>query len=76
MGANARKLPSCSESPETNLTIFDAPNVCRDMMAKCQVLIKHADPEVSKLAAEIHDGAKGMLDAIVASVDQILALET
>lgn len=74
MSANAQKLPSYSENPEPSLTIFDAPNVCRDFMAKCQSLAQHPDPEVAKKAAEMRDDAKRMLDAIMASADQILAI--
>lgn len=76
MGANARKSNLCSENQEAGLTIFDAPNAARDIMAKCQALMKHSDPEVVKLVGEIHDDAKRMLDAIMGSVEQILAVGT
>ena len=75
MNANARKSRPFSENPEQSLTVFDAPNVCRQFMDKCQSLESHADPEVAKIAAEMRAEAKQMLDAIVASVDQLLALE-
>lgn len=75
MGANAQKSPSCLENQEPGLTIFDAPNVCRDFMAKCQSLAQHPDPEVAKKATEMRDDAKRMLDAIMASANQILAME-
>jgi hypothetical protein len=75
MSANAQKSPSCSESQEPSLTIFDAPNVCRDFMAKCQSLAQHPDPEVAKKATEMSNDAKQMLDAIMASASLILAME-
>ena len=74
MGANAQKLPSCLENQGPSLTIFDAPNVCRDFMAKCQLLAQHPDPEVSKRAIEMGNDAKQLLDAIMASADQLLAI--
>lgn len=70
-----RKAKSASSSANRSdgLTIFDAPNVCREMMAKCSTLAKQADPAVAKGLAEIEADAKRMLDAIVASVDLLLA---
>lgn len=43
-------------------------------MAKCQSLAER-EPTLAKEIREIGDDAKRMLDAIVASVDQILAAE-
>ncbi len=75
MNANAQKSSSCLANQDESLTIFDAPNVCQELMDKCQLLAAHSDPVVAKLAGEIGLDAKRMLDAIVASVDQILAME-
>ena len=44
-------------------------------MAKCQSLAQHPDPEVAKKAMEMVADAKKMLDAIMASADQVLAAE-
>ena len=73
MKDNNSKSNSCSESQGENLTIFDAPNVCREMIAKCDLLAMHPDPAVAKVGAEVGCDAKRMLDAIIASIDQLLA---
>jgi hypothetical protein len=75
MNANAEKSNSYSANPAENLTIFDAPNACQGIIDKCQSLIRHPDPALAKLGQEIEADAKQMLDAIVASVDQILAVQ-
>ena len=76
MGASRQKSNSYLANQEAGLTIYDAPNVCRDLMDKCQLLAKHADPEVVKIANAMYDDAKRMLDAIVGSVDQLVELAT
>lgn len=77
MSAKRQKSDSYSENANEGLTIFDAPNVCRQIMAKCQSLAERADiaPDVATEIRAIGDEAKQMLDAIVASADQILAME-
>ena len=75
MSARRRKSDSYSENANAELTIYDAPNVCREIMAKCQSLAERADPELANEIRSIGDDAKRMLDAIVASVDKILAME-
>jgi hypothetical protein len=84
MNARKPKLDSSLESASDSLTIYDAPNVCRDIMARCQTLASRLDSEVGnspgalEMAAEVRDigeNAKRMLDAIMASVDKILAME-
>lgn len=74
MAAKSTKSSSCSESPAEGLTIYDAPNVCRELMANCQSLAQHDDPAVAKLGQAMALQARQMLDAIVGSVDQLLAL--
>lgn len=73
MKDSKERSSSCSPKTEENLTIFDAPNVCRELMAQCDDLAKHPDPAVAKAALEMAANAKQMLDAIVASADQLLA---
>lgn len=75
MTAKRQKLDSCSESANDALTIYDAPNVCREIMAKCQSLAERAEPGIAAEIAEIGNKTKQMLDAIMASVDKILAME-
>lgn len=60
-----------SEKP-VPLTIFDAPNVCRDIMAKSEALAKHPDPTVAKTAESIGKDAKQMLDLILSATEQLL----
>lgn len=74
LSAKRQKLDSYSENANDGLTIFDAPNVCREIMAKCQSLAERAEPEMAKEIRGIGDDAKRMLDAIVASTDQLLAM--
>jgi hypothetical protein len=64
--------------PSSSVTIYDAPNVCRGMMAACAELARRLEnkPELAAEIREIGDDVKRMLDAIIASVDQILAIET
>lgn len=84
MSARKRKSNSCSETANVGLTIFDAPNVCREIMARCQSLANRLEDEygseidesLAQEARAIRAEAEKMLDAIVASVDQILAVET
>lgn len=66
------KSGSCSESP-SSLTIFDAPNVCREMMAKLDSLAGRVEPTLANEVRQIEADAKRMLDAIVNSVDELLA---
>lgn len=73
MSDKKRKSDSYSESPGESLTIFDAPNVCREMMAKLDLLAKQVDPTLANDVWAIHSDAKRMLDAIVNSVDDLLA---
>ena len=75
MTARKPKLDSYSESANDALTIYDAPNVCREIMAKCQTLAERVEPGLKADALEIGDMAKRMLDAIMASVDKILEME-
>lgn len=75
MSAKRQKLLSYSESANDCLTIYDAPNVCREIMAKCQTLAERVEPEHRAAVLEIAAHTKQMLDAIVASVDKILAME-
>jgi hypothetical protein len=44
-------------------------------MAKCQSLAERAEPELADEIRSVGDDVKRMLDAIVASVDQILAAQ-
>jgi hypothetical protein len=83
LSARRQKLDSYSENANAGLTIFDAPNVCREIMAKCELLARRVedyghDEIAAGIASEIRgvgENAERMLDAIVASVDQILAIE-
>ena len=75
MDAKKQKSQSYSPQDSGSLTIYDAPNVCREMMAKCQSLAARVEPEIAEEITAIGNDAKRMLDAIVASVDQILAME-
>lgn len=75
MSARRKKLDSYSENANDALTIYDAPNVCREIMAKCQSLVGRVEPDIANEIQGIGDDAKRMLDAIIASVDQILAME-
>lgn len=83
MSARKRKSNSYSETANVGLTIFDAPNVCREIMAKCELLAQQVEEsghdeiaaEIATKIREIGGNAEKMLDAIVASVDQILAIE-
>jgi len=75
MSAKRQKLDCYLENANDGLTIYDAPNVCREIIAKCQSLAGRVDPDIAKEILEIGEDAKRMLDAIVASVDQILAIE-
>ena len=75
MSAKRQKLDSCSENANDCLTIYDAPNVCREIMAKCQTLAERVEPELAAEVRDIGDKTKQMLDAIMASVDKILAME-
>lgn len=67
------KSDSCSESPGESLTIYDAPNVCREMMAKLDSLAGRVEPTLANEVRQIEADAKRMLDAIVNSVDELLA---
>lgn len=80
MSAKRKKSNSYSENANVGLTIYDAPNVCREIMAKCESLARRVEEadheETPAIASEIRgigESAEKMLDAIVASVDQILA---
>lgn len=75
MSAKRQKLDSYSENANDGLTIYDAPNVCREIMAKCLALADRAEPETAAELREIGGDVKRMLDAIMASVDKILAME-
>jgi len=75
MSARKPKLDSCSESANEGLTIYDAPNVCREIMAKCQTLAEQVEPSIAAEIRDVGEKTKQMLDAIVASVDKILAME-
>jgi len=75
MTAKRQKLDSCSENANADLTIYDAPNACREIMAKCQSLAERVEPELAAEVRGIGDDVKRMLDAIVASVDKILEME-
>jgi hypothetical protein len=83
LSAKRQRSDSYSETANEGSTIFDAPNVCREIMAKCQSLaerVERAQGEEthSNIANEIRaigDDAKKMLDAIVASTDRLLAME-
>jgi hypothetical protein len=74
LSVRKRKSDSYSENANDGLTIFDAPNVCREIMAKCESLAERAEPEIAGEIRKIGDDAQRMLDAIVASTDQILAM--
>jgi len=75
MNARKPKLDSYSENASADLTIYDAPNVCREIMARCQSLAERVEPELAAEVRGIGEDVKKMLDAIVASVDKILAME-
>lgn len=75
MSARKPKLDSYSESANEGLTIYDAPNVCREIMAKCQTLAEQVEPSIAAEIRDVGEKTKQMLDAIVASVDKILAME-
>jgi len=75
MNARKPKLDSYSENANADLTIYDAPNVCREIMAKCQSLAERVEPGAAAEIRGIGDDVKKMLDAIVASVDKILEME-
>ena len=74
MSARRQKLDSYSENANEGLTIYDAPNVCREMMARGEELAGSDNPEVASAGREMADFARRMLDAIVASTDQLLAM--
>ena len=76
MNARKPKLDSYLENANDALTIYDAPNVCREIMAKCQALAERVEPSIAVEIREVGDKTKQMLDAIVASVDKILAMDT
>ena len=76
MSARKQKSDSYSENANDALTIYDAPNVCRDIMAKCETLAERVEPGLKADVLDIGADAKRMLDAIMASVDKILAMET
>jgi hypothetical protein len=84
LSAKKRKSSSYSENANVGLTIYDAPNVCREIMAKCELLARQIENECQSetgaaIASEIRsvgENTERMLDAIIASVDQILAIET
>jgi len=75
MNARKPKLDSYLENANDDLTIYDAPNVCREIMAKCQTLAGQVEPNLAAEILGIGEKTKQMLDAIVASVDKILAME-
>lgn len=75
MTAKKPKLDSYSESANDYLTIYDAPNVCREIMARCQTLAEQVEPGLKAEVLDIGEKTKQMLDAIMASVDKILAME-
>jgi len=75
MSARKPKLDSYLESANEGLTIYDAPNVCREIMAKCQTLAEQVEPSIAAEIRDVGEKTKQMLDAIVASVDKILAME-
>ena len=75
MSARKPKLDSYSESANEGLTIYDAPNVCREIMAKCQTLAEQVEPSIAAEIRDVGEKTKQMLDAIIASVDKILAME-
>jgi hypothetical protein len=83
LSVRKQKSDSYSENANVGLTIFDAPNVCREIMGKCELLARQVEHEgqsetAAAIANEIRAIGKNteqMLDAIVASVDQILAIQ-
>lgn len=75
MNARKPKLDSYSENANDALTIYDAPNVCREIMAKCQSLAERVEPGLKADVLDIGEKTKQMLDAIMASVDKILEME-
>lgn len=75
MSDRNKKSNLCLANGEDSLTIFDAPNVCRDFIAKAQDLANHPDPSVANSARDMVAVAKQLLDAILQSADELLALQ-
>jgi hypothetical protein len=75
MSVKNKKSSSSSSRNGSSLTIYDAPNACRELMALAdQVVAAKTLEEAQALGQKMGPKAKLMLDAIVASIDQLMLL--
>lgn len=78
MKGKKAKSPSSSSKQDENLTIFDAPNVLRELMADQLELEKGFEdlgrPDLARVAKDCREKTKAYLDAVVAGLPLLIQL--